>query len=256
MIALLPQALLNYRLQNTNNLSTTTIILWTIGSEITLIYLIWTDEILIIAATYAVFIAIALFIGCQIKYYDQEKQSISPSVSQKSKYFQFLINYMLLLFLSSICGILLYYVLQLTKSHLYMSVLIGGIIPTIIDSIAYFPQIILIIQMRSAVGVSSLMILTELIGFTAGTISICLEQHIDIIPMSSFVAMIIFNLILLVLTLCIFRNTNKNENGTQSDYELGQDSKESMTLLKDEMKRLKPNINEQATTNINLVDDQ
>ncbi|CAF1357494.1 unnamed protein product [Adineta steineri] len=225
MIALLPQALLNYRLQNTNNLSTTTIILWTIGSEITLVYLIWTNEILIIAATYAVFIAIALFIGCQIKYYDQEKQPINPSVSQKSKYFQFLINYMLLLFLCFIFGILLYYILQLTKSHLYMSVLIGGIIPTIIDSIGYFPQIILIIQMRSAVGFSSLMVLTELIGFTAGTISICLEHHIDRIPMSSFIAMIIFNIILLVLTLCIFQHTNKEENRTQSDYELGQDSK-------------------------------
>ncbi|CAF1416139.1 unnamed protein product [Adineta steineri] len=240
-----------------NNLSTSTIILsWIVGSGVTLVYLIWTDEILIIAAAYAVFIAIALFIGCQIKYYDQEKQSISPSVSQKSKYFQFIINYMLLLFLSSICGILLYYVLQLTKSHLYMSVLIGGVILGIIDSIGYLPQIILIIQMRSAVGFSSLTAVTEVIGFTAASISICLEHHIDIIPMASFIPVLIFNIILLALTLCIFPDTNKNGNRIQSDYELSQNSKESMTLLKDEMKSLKSNIDEQATTNINLVDDK
>jgi hypothetical protein len=48
-----------------------------IGAEVTLIYLIWSDELVIISIAFEIFIGARLFIGCQIKYYEQENELIS-----------------------------------------------------------------------------------------------------------------------------------------------------------------------------------
>ena len=74
-ITLFPQVILNFRLKHTKNLSTTTIILWIIGAEITVVYLIWANELVIICVAYGIFTGLAIFIGCQIKYYKRKKES-------------------------------------------------------------------------------------------------------------------------------------------------------------------------------------
>lgn len=76
IITLFPQAFLNYRLKNTKNFSKLTIILVIIGAQVSLIYLVWSEELVIISIAFG----IGLFILCQIKYY-QEKDQLFPRYS-------------------------------------------------------------------------------------------------------------------------------------------------------------------------------
>jgi uncharacterized protein with PQ loop repeat len=217
-ITFLPQVILNFRLKHTKNLSTTTIILWIIGAEITVVYLIWANEFVIICVAYGIFTGLAIFIGCQIRYYKRKKESeISKSKFQLLKRcLQFLGNYILLLIWSLINGLALYYIFELTKSRSWIPPLIGNILPTIIDAIGFIPQIILIIRMRSAIGYSLLFIITEIIGSISGTISVCLENKIYIVPLISFINILVFQLIIMVLKLFIFpERKKKGKSGHQ-----------------------------------------
>ena len=229
IITLLPQAFLNYRLKSTNNLSPFTIILWIIGAQVSAVYLIWMQELLIISLAYAVFAAIALFIGCQIRYYKREKELVFPAEIKDPKsrllfkYIMFTGNYILLVICSLMNGLALYYIFEITKSHSWVSKSIGSIVPTITDTIGFVPQIILIIRMKSAAGYSLLFILTEYIGSIAGIISVFLLESIDIVPLISFINLFIFQMIIMILKLCVFpdKNRNKNESNIQPHSDLG-----------------------------------
>jgi len=203
----LPQAFLNYRLQSTRNLSTASIILWTVGGEISLVYLVWTNQLLIISVAYSIATGIALFIACQIKYYEQRKE-LSQSIITKTrcrlltKRLQFLGNYILLLTASVMNALGLYYIFELTKSYSLVSQLIGSIIPPLVDSVGFIPQIIMIIRVRSADGYSFISIITELGGSICGIISVCILDEIDIVPLISFVSLVVFELVMTVLKFC------------------------------------------------------
>ena len=58
--------------------------------------------------------------------------------------------------------------------------------------------------MRSAIGYSLLFIITEIIGSISGIISVCLENKIYIVPLISFINILVFQLIIMVLKLFIF----------------------------------------------------
>lgn len=218
IITLLPQALLNYRRKSTDHLSAFTIILWTAGAEVSAVYLIWTYELLIISSAYAAFAGIALFIGCQIRFYHRKKPLVLPAKFQGKRcqlfmtYVIFAGNYILLLLGALMNGLALYHIFELTKSRSWASKLIGSIIPTITDSIGFIPQIILIIRKKSASGYSLLFILTEFIGAIAGIVSVFLLETFDVVPLISFLDLFIFQMIILVLKVCVFTEKRRKRN--------------------------------------------
>lgn len=206
ILTLLPQVILNYRLKHTKNFSTMTIILVIIGAEVTFVYLIWSGELIIISIAFGIFISTGLFIGCQIKYYEEKNIKIWI------KRLKFLGHYLLFLIWSITNGLALYYIFELTKSHLWIPKLIGAIVPVVIDSITFIPQIILIIQMKSAVGYSLLSIIAELIGSISGPISTFLQEYFDIVPLITFISIFISQLIMIILKLCIFPDKISSES--------------------------------------------
>jgi uncharacterized protein with PQ loop repeat len=229
-ITLIPQVVQNYRLKSTDKLSAATIILSVTGIEVTLVYLIWTHELPIRSAAYGIFIGISLFIGCQIKYYRHEQELNFQPIIEKSnyrlltRYLQFIGNYILFLICLLMSGLLLYYIFELTKSHLWISKVIGTVVATIIDRIAFIPQIVLTIRMRSAVGYSLMFIIIDLISAATGIIATCLQENIDAVPLLSFLNLFVFQLLMMILKLCIFPDKKESRNHVQPEYQENNDS--------------------------------
>ena len=199
IFTLIPQVLLNYRLKNTSNLSLITVCLWIIGAEVSLFYLIWTKQLIFISISYGIFTLTAIFIVCQMKFYEKRNEK-----RKFKKYFEFLGNYLLLLISSLINGFAFYYIFELSREHQWISQTIGIVIPSLIDGIGFIPQIIKIVQMKSSYGYSLLFILSDLFSSTMGLISVCLQDKIDIVPLISFISLIVFQSILFVLKLFVY----------------------------------------------------
>jgi uncharacterized protein with PQ loop repeat len=244
-ITLIPQVVLNYRLQNTRGLSTTSVILWMLSGEVCSVYLIWTDQLVIISIADALFVGLAVVIICQIIYYTEEGKTISTAESKlvrmrMKRYLVFARNVGIF---SSVCvvnGLGVYYLFELSKSYGWIPKLLGAVIPVIVDTVSFIPQIILIFQTKSAAGYSLSFIITEVIGTICAIISVCLQEELDITPLISFSSITIFQLIILVLKLCLFRSektkktkiwpfsSNKNLGGM---YFLSGDSYYRKTVL-------------------------
>jgi len=217
IITLFPQAFLNYRLKNTKNFSKTTIILILVGAQVTFIYLVWSHELVIISVSFGIFISVGLFIRCQIKYYEERNQLIlSTDLTKKPslliKRLKFLRNYLILLLFSTMNGFGLYYIFELTKSKPWVPKLIGAIIPVVVDTVTYIPQIVLIIRMKSSTGYSLLSIISELIASMSGIISACLQEHFDVVPLVTFISIFLSQVIMIILKLFIYPKKKSTED--------------------------------------------
>jgi len=221
IITLFPQAFLNYRLKNTKHFSKITIILIVLGAQVTLTYLIWSKELIIISIAFGIFIGIGLFIGCQLIYYEEKNQLILLNKLTKKtlliKRLRFLGNYILFLIWSTTNGLALYFIFELTKFKSWIPQAIGAIVPVVIDSVTYIPQIILIIRLKSTVGCSLLAIITELLASGSGIISSCLQEYFDIVPIITFIAIFISQIVMLILKLIIFPNKKETSSQVQAN---------------------------------------
>ena len=138
------------------------------------------------------------------------------------KYFEFIGNYLLLLLCSLVVGLAFYYVFELTRSHSWLTKVIGTVIPTLVDALGFIPQIILVIKRKSAHGYSLTFILTDMLGSVTGIISVCLWEKIDIVPLISFIGLFLFQAILFVLKMIIFRGREARQSNQISPMEKSQ----------------------------------
>ena len=236
-VTLIPQIVLNYRLQNTKGLSTISVMLWVLSGEVSSIYLIWTGQMVIISIAYGIFVGMGIFIICQITYYEQNMINLSVAKTKfidllMKKYLIFLRNFSVSLIICVMSGLGMYFLFELSKSNEWVPKLIGSIIPVVVDSISFVPQVILIIKTKSTAGYSILFILTEVAGSLCGVISVCLHDEIDITPLISFASVAVFQLVILAFKLFIFRSDkdqdtkiwpecqskNRDSNGMLSNF--------------------------------------
>ena len=203
------QTILNYRLRSTHGRSIRTAILCMLGREATIVYLIWTRKLEITSVAYALFVNTVFLMGYQIKCYERNKGR-HQSAAMKSKYsllmkvHEFLRNYILLLIWSIINGLVYYYLFEFTKSNIWIPKLIGAITSMITDSMRFIPEIVLIIRTKSIIGYRLGFIIVEMIGSLFGILTVCLQSKIDIVPLISFVVLLVFQLVILVLKLYAF----------------------------------------------------
>lgn len=88
-------------------------ILWIVSAEVSLFYLVCAKELAIIAVAYGFFTAVALFIGFQMRLYQDEKKDRPIRI----RYFEFIALYFLLLYCSLTNALAFHVIFQSSEPH-------------------------------------------------------------------------------------------------------------------------------------------
>ena len=137
IVTFLPDAFLNYRLKNTSNLSNIAVILWILGGEVSLVYLVWSKELSITSVVYGIVTIMTISIGFQLGFYRKENENRAIGKS-----LEFLFNSSLLLTCSVIIAFAMFHIFDLTESNPWLVKTICIVLVTVVHGVGFICELV------------------------------------------------------------------------------------------------------------------
>lgn len=215
IIVLIPQLLLNIKLQSTEGLSAPMMILFLIGALAPAVYYIFTNQPIELTASWYSFSVVDMLILCQFSYY---KPVFVKRTTLWNRRIHFVIQFILLSLVSASGSAILYYVFEYsdTVGADWVVQVLGYLLPIIFTIAGYVFQLVLIMQSKSSEGISPGFILIDIVGCSVAIASISLNKF-NGAAIAPFATIIFCQIIMAICYYIIYPPPTPVEKEMQSD---------------------------------------
>ena len=240
---LIPQVYHNYKRQSTEGLSTYMLVFFLLGGLAPAAYYVYSDQPILLTASWFGFSLISILIICQIRYYqtqtdrsrdkgittddhhihtplndpliDGDDQLATDSINRPSvvrRRLMFFVHFVVILVTSTalVAG---FYVLFIHTSTSIIPSAMGLVLPVVFNFCGFCCQYAVIIEYKSSEGVALGFTVIDLTACTLSIITICLND-LNIAALAPCCSIIACQFILLLFRFVIYPNTSPLESDT------------------------------------------